>query len=297
MNHIKVIEGNMFSTQCSTVVNTVNCIGVMGAGVALEFKHRYPDMFDQYVKLCRQGQIDIGKLWLYKPQNKNRRWVLNFPTKFDWKHPSKIEYLERGLEKFLSTYREKGIESIAWPLLGASNGGIDPSVSRDIMIDYLSEASDIQIEIYQYSPKHKDDLIDILQEALNYSSPKEIKSLSGLTPNSSKKLVEAINLNRANSVMGLARVRGIGKDTVGKAFKLALSYYDTSTKVDLFSPVNNQLDEKEIDTPLDIDTGDSNLSKTESLEKESPQIKERLILLQGKLNLIQDEINSLLEVV
>ncbi len=142
---LKVIDGNLFESNCQTIVNTINCFGVMGKGIALEYKKRFPDMFLRYKELCSKKLIRPGILWLYKGENK---WVLNFPTKDHWKNPSKIEYLETGLSKFLITYKDKGIISIAFPLLGASNGGINPDVSLEIMQKYLSQC-DIEIEIYK----------------------------------------------------------------------------------------------------------------------------------------------------
>ena len=102
-------------------------------------------MFLRYKELCGKKLIRPGILWLYKADNK---WILNFPTKDHWKNPSKIEYLESGLTKFLNTYKNKGITSIAFPLLGASNGGIDPDVSLEVMKKYLSQC-DIEVEIYK----------------------------------------------------------------------------------------------------------------------------------------------------
>ena len=123
MNNIKIVRGNIFNTKAQTIVNTVNCVGVMGKGIALVFKLRYPLMFDIYKGFCKSKQIGIGKLWLYKGEPEEP-WVLNFPTKFHWKYPSKLEYIELGLEKFVTTYKEKGITSIAFPMLGTNNGGL-----------------------------------------------------------------------------------------------------------------------------------------------------------------------------
>lgn len=142
---LKIIEGNLFDSNSQTIVNTINCFGVMGKGIALEYKKRFPDMFLRYKELCGKKLIRPGILWLYKADNK---WILNFPTKDHWKNPSKIEYLESGLTKFLNTYKNKGITSIAFPLLGASNGGIDPDVSLEVMKKYLSQC-DIEVEIYK----------------------------------------------------------------------------------------------------------------------------------------------------
>lgn len=147
---MEIIEsGNIFESKAQTLVNTVNCIGVMGKGLALEYKKRYPEMFAVYQRLCKDKLLDIGKLWLYKGQN---RWVLNFPTKYDWRQPATEYYLESGLDKFMKTYEERNISSIAFPLLGASNGGLAPEVSLKIMKHYLQHCK-IPISIYlSYKP-------------------------------------------------------------------------------------------------------------------------------------------------
>ena len=154
-SEIQFIKGNIFSSKAQTVVNTVNCVGVMGKGIALVFKLRYPDMFVEYQKLCKSKDIKIGKVWLYKKTGLN--WILNFPTKFHWKYDSKPIYLEKGLQDFVNTYKEYGITSIAFPLLGAHNGGLNPQYVKDLMTKYLSKC-DIPIEIYEYDPTAEDDL-------------------------------------------------------------------------------------------------------------------------------------------
>ena len=152
------IKGNIFNSKAQTIVNTVNCVGVMGKGIALVFKLRYPKMFDLYKEHCKSKLIGIGKLWLYKGEE-NAPWVLNFPTKFHWKYPSKIEYLEKGLQKFYSTYKDQGISSVAFPLLGTHNGGLDKQVVLNLMEVYLSKC-EIDIEIYEYVPEAVDDLYE-----------------------------------------------------------------------------------------------------------------------------------------
>ena len=133
-SNITIVRGNIFNTKAQTIVNTVNCVGVMGKGIALVFKLRYPFMFDIYKGFCKSKHIGIGKLWLYKGEP-GEPWVLNFPTKFHWKYPSKIEYIELGLEKFVASYKEKGITSIAFPMLGTNNGGL----SKEDIESYTGE--------------------------------------------------------------------------------------------------------------------------------------------------------------
>lgn len=138
---------NIFDTKCQTIVNTVNCVGVMGKGIALEMKNRYPDMFDKYKSFCDKKLIEIGKLWLYK--NDDNKWILNFPTKIHWKNNSEYEYIEKGMQKFVETYKEKNITSIAFPMLGCSNGGLDKDTVLNIMVKHLIKCDNLIIEIYK----------------------------------------------------------------------------------------------------------------------------------------------------
>ena len=101
---IKKIKGNIFNTKCQTLVNTVNCVGVMGKGMALECKLRFPEMFVKYKDYCDKKLFKPGYLQLYKDSNP---WILNFPTKLHWKDNSKIEFLEEGLKKFQDEYLKK----------------------------------------------------------------------------------------------------------------------------------------------------------------------------------------------
>ena len=133
---MKIVEGNIFTTECQTIVNTVNCFGIMGAGIALECRYRYPEMFERYKEMCEKKLLDIGKLYLYHSTNK---WILNFPTKNHWKYPTKPIYLEKGLLKFKETYQQKKIKSIAFPLLGAQNGGLSKDESLELLQKHLKE--------------------------------------------------------------------------------------------------------------------------------------------------------------
>lgn len=118
----ELTQGNLFDSTAQTIVNPVNTVGVMGAGLALQFKEMYPDMFSSYVGHCKSGALAIGKLYLYRADHE---WILNFPTKQDWRQPSRIEWIEAGLKKFVETYERQGITSIAFPKLGCGNGGLD----------------------------------------------------------------------------------------------------------------------------------------------------------------------------
>lgn len=215
---LRIIKGNIFTSDCQTLVNTVNCVGVMGAGVALEFKLRCPEMFGLYVECCRSGELDIGKPWLYKPEEHEGRWVLNFPTKKDWKHPSKETYLHQGLKNFVETYESQGIESIAFPILGAQNGRIPESNSVGIMASYLYRC-EIDIEIYRYDPDAKDDLYEEFKQRFEFRTDQEIASETGLRLNHISVIRQALRRADMKTVSQLASQRGIGGKTLEKVFK------------------------------------------------------------------------------
>lgn len=155
---ITYIKGSLFESPAKVLVNTVNTVGVMGKGIAKTFKEIYPEMFSQYQRLCEKKQFQVGHLWLYKTSHK---WILNFPTKQHWRYPSKVEYVEEGLNKFASTYSTQGIASIAFPQLGCGNGELDwERVIQPLMTKYL-DSLPIDIFIYEYDrnlslPEHKD---------------------------------------------------------------------------------------------------------------------------------------------
>jgi len=214
---VDIISGNIFTSKCQVLVNTVNCVGVMGAGIALECRLRYPDMFQKYVQLCEEKKIDIGKLWIYKSPD---RWILNFPTKKHWKFPSKKEYLRAGLDKFCQTYKERGIESIAFPLLGADKGGIPQDVSLNIILSYLDDL-DIQIEVYKYDPMAEDDLYDVVKKWLWEHDIDYIYNETKLRKDYILKVKNATKSSNIVQLNQLARVNGIGIKTLEKIFNLA----------------------------------------------------------------------------
>lgn len=148
---ITYVVGNLFESPARVLVNTVNTVGVMGKGIAKDFKTVYPEMFVQYQSLCEKNMLSVGQLWLYKTEHK---WILNFPTKKHWRSPSKLSYIEQGLKKFSETYAERGITSIAFPALGCGNGGLDwEKQVRPLMEDYLGKLPiDVFVYLYRQSP-------------------------------------------------------------------------------------------------------------------------------------------------
>lgn len=172
---IMYLKGNLLSSPAQVLVNTVNTVGVMGKGIALQFKNKYPDMFKAYQKICEEHRLDIGMLYLWKSEDK---WILMFPTKKHWRNPSKIEYIEKGLEKFVNNYEKLGIESIAFPRLGCGNGKLDWQIVKPIMEKYLKP---LPITVYIYVDNYNDGTPEHIDENFEnwiHEKPRDMSFLS-----------------------------------------------------------------------------------------------------------------------
>lgn len=142
---IKVLIGDLFDSQAQTLVNTVNCVGVMGKGVALGFKKHFPDMFKDYVAKCEAGQVKLGKPYIYRrliPPS-----VLNFPTKDHWRSVANIQDIVEGLQYLQSHFEEWGITSLAVPPLGCGEGQLEWRVVGPTLYRYLGQLG-IPVELY-----------------------------------------------------------------------------------------------------------------------------------------------------
>ena len=144
MRKIHYEKGNIFDEPNQVIVNPVNCEGAMSRGLALAFKEQYPGMFAVYKQECQSGKLRVGKPTLYKSSSP---WILNFPTKDHWRLPSKLEYIETGLQYFIATYQKDDIISIAFPKLGAGLGGLPWNEVGPLMAKYLSQ---LDIDVYIY---------------------------------------------------------------------------------------------------------------------------------------------------
>ncbi len=144
-SNIDVVVGDMFGSSVQTLVNTVNTVGVMGKGVALEFKKRFPDMFEDYRQRCAAGLVRLGEPYLFHrlfPPH-----ILNFPTKQHWRGVSKLKDIVAGLEHVERHYQEWGITSLAVPPLGCGHGGLEWRVVGPTLYAHLSQLA-IPIELY-----------------------------------------------------------------------------------------------------------------------------------------------------
>jgi O-acetyl-ADP-ribose deacetylase (regulator of RNase III)/uncharacterized protein YwgA len=123
MSKINIITGNLFESGAQTLVNTVNTEGVMGKGVALQFRKRFPDMYEDYVVRCQRGEVRLGEPYIY--QGLLPPWIINFPTKYKWRSISRAEDIEAGLAHLDDHLAEWGVETIALPPLGCGEGGLE----------------------------------------------------------------------------------------------------------------------------------------------------------------------------
>lgn len=142
---VKVQIGDLFESKAQTLVNTVNCVGVMGKGIALGFKQRFPEMYQDYVRRCERGEVRLGRPYLYKTLF--APWILNFPTKDHWRSVAKLSSIVEGLEYLLEHYAEWGIASLAVPPLGSGEGQLEWRVVGPTLYRYLSRMA-ISIELY-----------------------------------------------------------------------------------------------------------------------------------------------------
>lgn len=142
---VKVVMGDIFKSSAQTLVNTVNCVGIMGKGVALEFKKRFPDMYDDYVRRCQSQEVRLGQPYLYKQLMPP--WILNFPTKDHWRSVARLHDIVTGLLYLEQHYKEWGIMSLAVPPLGCGQGQLEWRVVGPTLYRHLRRLP-IPVELY-----------------------------------------------------------------------------------------------------------------------------------------------------
>lgn len=162
---IYVNNQNILDSNCDAIVNTVNTVGVMGKGLAKEYKKKYPVMFQEYKRYCEEKKIEIGNLHWYKA--KDGKTIINFPTKEHWRKPSKIEYIEKGLYNLRTTFKQHSIKSVAIPPLGCGNGGLHWSDIRPLIENNLADL-DLDIYIYESSEFINTKLRSLLTDSIKF---------------------------------------------------------------------------------------------------------------------------------
>ena len=144
MSNVRILEGDLLKSNMHALVNTVNTVGVMGKGVALAFKKRYPDMYQDYLRRCERGEVHLGEPYVYRADD---HLIMNFPTKEHWRSVSRLHDIVDGLDYLERHYKEWQIKSLAVPPLGCGNGQLEWRVVGPILLRHLKRL-DIPVELY-----------------------------------------------------------------------------------------------------------------------------------------------------
>src|SRR6266542_5930157 len=147
MSDLQVFTVDMFASGAQTLVNTVNTEGVMGKGIALQFKNRFPDMYEDYVERCLRSEVQLGRPYIYR--ERLYPWIINFPTKKHWRSISRLEDIEVGLDYLGKHYHSWGVKSLAVPPLGCGEGGLEWRVVGRVLYERLSR---LEIPVMLYAP-------------------------------------------------------------------------------------------------------------------------------------------------
>lgn len=209
---ITYYEGTVFNTESKALVNTVNTIGVMGRGIALEFSLRFPDMSEDYKNKCIDKKLLLGKMDYYI--DSSDIIIVNFPTKWHFKYPSKIEWIESGLKNFVQTYKEYGISSIAFPKLGCSNGGLKWEQVKPLMEKYLRDIDAhviICLDQLQYAEGKEGEMV-------NKYNQTPIGTLSNHVKLTQKQKLGLEIKGKINRFWNLSEIPGIGDKTYRSIF-------------------------------------------------------------------------------
>ncbi|MCY4370758.1 MAG: macro domain-containing protein [bacterium] len=144
-SNVEVLVGDIFESPAQTLTNTINTVGIMGKGIALGFRQRFPDMYDDYVRRCQREEVTLGEPYLF--QGLLEPWILNFPTKQHWRSPSRLDAIRSGLAYLAAHYERWGIESLAVPSLGCGEGGLDWGIVGPTLLSGL-EQLDIPVTLF-----------------------------------------------------------------------------------------------------------------------------------------------------
>jgi len=147
---VEITRGNLLRADAEALVNTVNCVGYMGRGIALQFKKAFPENFAEYQTACRAGAVQPGKVFVFETGSMLApRYIINFPTKRHWRGKSRYEDIEAGLKALMSEVRRRGIRSIAVPPLGCGLGGLDWGRVRPMIERAFAETQDVRVLLFE----------------------------------------------------------------------------------------------------------------------------------------------------
>jgi O-acetyl-ADP-ribose deacetylase (regulator of RNase III) len=159
---LKLKRGNLLDEKTEALVNTVNCVGVMGKGIALQFKQAFPENFKQYQKACKNDEVQPGRMFTVATDSLlNPKYIINFPTKRHWRHKSRLEDIKAGLTALVTEVKTLGIRSIAVPPLGCGNGGLDWAVVAPLIEAAFEPLPDIEVVLFEPAGAQKADAMKV----------------------------------------------------------------------------------------------------------------------------------------
>jgi O-acetyl-ADP-ribose deacetylase (regulator of RNase III) len=278
MAYIQYQKGDIFESKAQVIVNTVNCQGVMGKGLALAFKQKYPAMFKVYQQECRTGKLHIGKPTLYQ---ESIPWILNFPTKDSWRGNSKLEYLQKGLKFLVAHYKNAGVKSIAFPKPGTQNGKLSWDEVGPLMAEYLSQ---LDIDVYVYIAEG--------DREYQYDSLQDSKAKERIWEQFSEL---ALSINRLCQEVGLSR-----REAIKVAKSREAMEFNSQTDIDSIEKLAKTSSKKikdyincqrlrAIELPGLPDTSSSNQQVSNGLAKSPKRKRKKLDKTEGPVELLFPE--------
>jgi len=214
------LTGNIFSSSANAIVITVNCEGVMGAGIALDAKNRWPEIYDLYSKRCELNGFHVGEIMWADSVSKK---VALFPSKKLWRAPSKLSYISDGLDTLRIDIDQMSITSIALPHLGCSNGGLTWSEVKPLIVEKLSRIDGLLVELWKFEQNFVDEDFQKFREVFLSLNPKDASSWISFSKNTEKFIRQVLIESELTNFVQLAEVKGVGKKTLEKIYKAALS--------------------------------------------------------------------------
>jgi len=172
-------------------------------------------MFEEYRQICEAGTLRPGQILPYR---KGQPWVLSFAVKNDWKHPSRIEWVESCLAKFVANYRKYEIRSVAMPWLGAMNGRLEWEEVHSLIRSYLRDLPDISVELVEFDPHACDPLFEELLSEAEHSTTEEFRRRADLTESATALIFSAVRNRSVNSLAEICELGGLGKKTIDNLY-------------------------------------------------------------------------------
>lgn len=194
---IEYVHGDILADESAALVNTVNCVGVMGRGIALQFKKAFPENFKCYEQACRNNLVVPGKMFVYDTGKlMGPRWIINFPTKRHWRGASKIEDIESGLVDLSNQIKALDIRSISIPPLGCGLGGLDWRIVKQLIADRLTGLDGVAIRVHEPDPNAVSVVRNIAVPQLNGSLASYIMLIQGYLKGMMDPIVRLLELHK-----------------------------------------------------------------------------------------------------